>query len=304
MLRISLIIATYNRAEALVEALRSVVAQELPPEEWECVVVNNNSQDDTSERFAAFAAAHPRANLRIVTETRQGLSHARNRGIAESRAPYLAIIDDDERIDPQFLSAYAALFDSRPDAASAGGPIVPEYPEGRPTWMSRYTERPIANPIDLGRRIRRFPRGRIPGGGNMALRRSVVARCGGFDPALGRTGERLIGGEESDLFERLAAAGERCYYVPTAVMHHIIPARKASTEYLAALGFQIGRTQRLRAEKSGRTGALLLREAMKWGATLLLSAGFLCGGTPSKARALLLLRRRITQGILHRRQER
>lgn len=303
MLRISLIIATYNRAEALIEALRSVVAQELPADEWECVVVNNNSQDDTFARFATFAAEHPAANLRIVTETRQGLSHARNRGIAESRAPYLAIIDDDERIDTRFLSSYVALFDTRPDAASAGGAIVAEYPEGRPEWMSRYTERPIANPIDLGDRIRLFPRGRIPGGGNMALRRSIVARYGGFDPSLGRTGERLIGGEESDLFGRLAAAGERCYYVPTAVMHHIIPARKASKDYLAALGFQIGRTQRLRAEKSGRTGALLLGEAVKWGATLLLAIGFFCGSSPSKARALLLLRRRITQGILYRGQE-
>ena len=213
MIRLSLIIATYNRSAALVEALRSVVRQDFPAAEWECIVVNNNSQDDTLARFEAFATEHPAINLRIVTETRQGLSHARNRGIDESRGEYIAIIDDDERINEQFISSYVALFDAYPDAASAGGPIIPEYPAGCPAWMSSYTERPIANPIDLGRKIRPFPKGRIPGGGNMALRRSTVQRYGAFDPSLGRTGEQLIGGEESDLFQRLADAGERCYYV-------------------------------------------------------------------------------------------
>ena len=53
MLRLSLIIATYNRAACLVETLRSVAEQDAPRDEWECVVVNNNSADDTSERFAA-----------------------------------------------------------------------------------------------------------------------------------------------------------------------------------------------------------------------------------------------------------
>ena len=167
MIRLSLIIATYNRSAALVEALRSVVRQDFPAAEWECIVVNNNSQDDTLARFETFATEHPAINLRIVTETRQGLSHARNRGIDESRGEYIAIIDDDERINEQFISSYVALFDAYPDAASAGGPIIPEYPAGRPAWMSSYTERPIANPIDLGRKIRPFPKGRIPGGGNM-----------------------------------------------------------------------------------------------------------------------------------------
>ena len=297
MIRLSLIIATYNRSAALVEALRSVVRQDFPAAEWECIVVNKNSQDDTLARFEAFATEHPAINLRIVTETRQGLSHARNRGIDESRGEYIAIIDDDERINEQFISSYVALFDAYPDAASAGGPIIPEYPAGRPAWMSSYTERPIANPIDLGRKIRPFPKGRIPGGGNMALRRSTVQRYGAFDPSLGRTGEQLIGGEESDLFQRLADAGERCYYVPTAIMWHIIPPRKISREYFESLCYQVGRTQRLRAGMRGQTVRLLSGEAVKWGATLLLALGFLLRFSVPKARYLLLMRRQITRGI-------
>ena len=174
MPRLSLIVATYNRAEQLLTTLRSVAAQTAPTAEWECVVVDNNSTDDTAARFEEFLSAHPGLPLRRVSETRQGLSWARNRGIAETTGDIVAIIDDDERIVPEFIAAYIAFFDAHPSVASAGGPIVAEYPAGRPAWMSRYTERPIANPIDLGPTPRPFPRGRIPGGGNMALRRTAL----------------------------------------------------------------------------------------------------------------------------------
>ena len=214
MLRLSLIIATYNRAACLVETLRSVAEQDAPRDEWECVVVNNNSADDTSERFAAFAADHAGLNLRMVDEHNQGLSYARNRGIRESTGEYIAIIDDDERIAPEFISAYISLFDEVPRAVAAGGPIVAEYVEERPSWMSRYTERLIANTLYLGDSVRPFPDDRIPGGGNMALRRSAVKRYGVFDISLGRVGTSLAGGEESDLFERLRLADAAYYYAP------------------------------------------------------------------------------------------
>ncbi len=293
MIRLSLIIATYNRARPLLEALESVVAQDAPPALWECVVVNNNSQDDTEARFADFAARHPAFALRMVREPRQGLSHARNCGIAAARGEYLAIIDDDERINPGFVAAYIRFFDTHPDAVAAGGRIIPEYPAGRPAWMSRYVERPVANPLDLGDRVCLFPAGRIPGGGNMALRRTAVERCGGFDPALGRVGGRLIGGEESDLFARLARAGERCWYVPDAVMWHIIPPEKLTDDYLARLAYNVGVSQQLRARRDGRYAAAVVREGGKWCATLVLA----CTMRPCRAVRLLRMRYRIACGL-------
>lgn len=296
MIRISLVIATYNRSRQLAETLSSVVVQDLAPGEWECIVVNNNSRDDTEERFARLAGAHPGLNLRMVRETRQGLSPARNRGLAEARGAVVAIIDDDERICPGFLRAYAEFFEARPDAVAAGGPIVAEYPAGRPAWLSRHVERPIANPMDFGPRIRPFPARRIPGGGNMALRRTATERYGGFDPALGRRGETLTGGEESDLFARLRRGGETLWYLPGAVMHHIIPAEKLTDDYLRRLFLQIGATQRQRARAGGGLGRALLAEGLKWGATLLLCLTL----RPAQSRRLLAMRRGITRGLLGR----
>lgn len=302
MIRISLIIATYNRSAALLQALESVVAQSLNGSEWECVVVNNHSTDDTTELFHAFAARYPELNLRLVEEPKQGLSHARNCGIQAARGEILAFIDDDERINKEFLEAYLDLFEHYPSCRAAGGRVIAAYEEApRPAWMSPLTEQPIANPMHWGEQIRPFPRRRIPAGGNMALRREIFERYGLFNPALGRKGEQLIGGEESDLFERLRHGGEEILYQPQAVMWHLIPARKLTFDYLDALSHQVGVSQRARAELSGSLTHLYLAEAIKWGATLLLSFGYLLTLHPAKARALCRMRYGISRGLFNSR---
>ena len=179
MIRISLVIPTHNRAAQLVAALESVVRQDLPRDEWECVVVSNNSTDDTEARFAAFAAAHPGCGLRLVAEEGPGVSYARNRGLREAQAPLVAFIDDDERVN-EGVSARLSRILRNPSRGRRGrGRIVAEYPAGRPAWMSKYVEMPIANPMDFGERVRPFPAGRVPGGGNMAFRRAGLAGYGG-----------------------------------------------------------------------------------------------------------------------------
>ena len=294
MIRLSLIIPTHNRSERLIAALESVIRQDLPAADWECVVVSNNSTDDTVARFGDFAARYPGLNLRLVTEDGPGVSYARNRGIAETSAPLLVFIDDDERINPGFLRAYADFFDAHPDAVVAGGRIIAEYVTGRPAWLSKYTEMPIANPMDFGDAVRPFPAGRVPGGGNMAFRRSAALRYGGFDPSLGRVGRMLIGGEENDFFERLMRGGETCGYVPGAVMWHIIPPEKLTESYFRRLCYNVGVSQRLRAGMYRRYPKTLLFESLKWGATLLLSLTM----APRKSLWLIRMRYEISRGLL------
>lgn len=296
MIRLSLVIATYNRAEQLMITLSSVAAQSKASAQWECIVVDNNSMDDTKKRAEAFIAEHPNLNIRYHFEQKQGLSHARNAGIEQAQGDIIAFIDDDERIVPDFISAYIKLFDSHPNAMAAGGKIIAEYPTGRPRWMSHYTERPIANPMDFGDYVRAFPKGRIPGGGNMAMRRDVFTQIGLFNTSLGRTGKSLIGGEESDLFERIAAAGMECYYTPRAVMYHIIPTEKLTESYFERLCYNTGVSQRTRAEIHHRKMRLYIGEAAKWCATLLLCLLH----TPAQSRYLIKMRANISKGILHR----
>ena len=296
MIRLSLVIPTHNRSAQLIEALRSVVRQTLDPAAWECVVVDNASTDDTAARFEAFAAEHPQFGLRRVFEPEPGVSHARNRGLHEARAEWTVWIDDDERVNEGFLAAYLAFFDGHPEATVAGGRIIAEYVMARPRWMSKFTEMPIANPMDFGSAIRPFPRGRVPGGGNMALRRSTALAYGGFDASLGRVGRELIGGEENDLFERMLRGGETIWYVPDAVMWHIIPPEKLTLSYFRRLCCNVGRSQRLRAAIHGRRLKARLLEVLKWGATLLLCLTM----RPVQARWLLRMRWQISKGLFSR----
>lgn len=273
--------------------LASVANQSAEAASWECIVVDNNSKDNTVQRVEEFQKNHPSLNIIYHFESNQGLSHARNAGIERSQGDIVAFIDDDERIVPDFISAYIELFDNHADAMSAGGKIIAEYPTGRPQWMSRYTEQPIANPMDYGDKIRLFPKGKIPGGGNMAMRRDIFNNIGLFDTSLGRTGKKLIGGEESDLFERMAKANMACYYVPRAVMYHIIPAEKLCDDYFDRLSYNIGVSQYTRATIHNRTTALYLGEALKWCATLVLCLIH----RPIQSQYLLRMRTNITRGI-------
>ena len=105
MIEISLIVATYKRAEQLLVTLSSVAAQQTAPQRWECIIVDNNSTDDTRQRAASFIAEHPDLNIRYHFEPQQGLSHARNAGIAIAQGDIIAFVDDDERIEQGFFDA-------------------------------------------------------------------------------------------------------------------------------------------------------------------------------------------------------
>ena len=299
MPKLSVIIATYNRAGQLSVALESLVSQTAPASQWECIVVDNNSTDNTRQTVESFIADHPSLNISVVTETSQGLSYARNRGIAESKGECIAIIDDDEYVNPQFIEAYIALFDNHPEYEAAGGRVIAQYPSGvRPEPVSPYIERALANPMHFGPDVREFPAGKIPAGGNMAFRRDTLLRFGSFETSLGRTGKQLTGGEESDLFERMKNAGIKFIYVPDAIIWHVIPQSKLTLDYLRRLAFGTGRSQRRRAELHGRLCRLYAAECIKWCATLLFAVWYLVTLHPSRAKWLLVMRYNISRGII------
>ncbi len=300
-MRLSLIVATYNRADRLQPMLLSLLNQSALAEVWEAIIVNNNSSDNTIEVVENFIATHNCVNISLVTEREQGLSHARNCGIESSKSPLIAIIDDDEQIESTYIQSYIDFFDTHANVAAAGGAIIAKYEGERPSWLSHFVEIPIANPIGESSVAHPFPSNKIPGGGNMAIRRSVIERYGAFDPALGRTGERLIGGEESNLFDRLRRGGEQVWFVPRAAIYHNIGAEKLERSYLNRLWYNIGVSQRLRSRIEGVSGFhLVVREALKWGVTLSLSLFYLLTFRPSKGLYLILMRFNISRGILSR----
>lgn len=298
-MELSIVIATYNNALSLERTLKSVAAQDADKSLWECVVVNNGSTDDTAERAAAFAKAHSDINIRIVEELKQGLSHARNCGIAESKGQFIAFIDDDETINEGFVSAYIDLFRNH-GAFVGSGALKVRYDSSRPKWISFYTEKMIANPVDLGSEIITITSSVTPAGGNMAFNREVFNLYGNFDTNLGRKGGELFGGEENDLFDRIRDLGERIFYTPHAIAYHHIADKKLTPEYFDKLSYGVGVSKRLRAEKRDSLEELYNDEKAKRRYTLLLSLFYILTFRPQKASWLRRMRNGISKGIFEK----
>lgn len=298
-MKISLIIATYNRGESLRRTLECLVGQTLPAEQWQVVVVNNRSTDSTREVAERFAFDNADLNVEVVDEMRQGLSWARNCGIERSLGDWLIFVDDDVELAVDFLERYARFFDSSPDAMAAGGRIVPIFECEPPAWISHYTVQPVGSTIDLGKSIKPFPRSKFFIGANMAIRREAFAKCGVFDTGLGRMAEKLLGGEEKDLCLRIRAAGLSVYYVPIEV-RHIIPPRRLTDDYFDNVTYLIGVSERRRTQaySAAAYGRRLMAEAVKWCGTIVFAAGFALRLQPIKSRYLLRMRVNISRGLL------
>lgn len=206
---ISLIICSRNRSSSLRRCLEYVEHLESPGE-WELVVVNNGSTDDTAELLKAFRES---ASFRVVVveEPREGLGRARNAGIAAATGEILAFTDDDCYVSPDFLKQMLEVFkDNRI-----------EYMGGR---VLLYDNTDVAQTIRTEIRIRvveprSFIRAGELQGANMAVRKSLVDKIGTFDPEFG-AGSRFSSGEDADFQARASASGATGIYHPGPLVWH------------------------------------------------------------------------------------
>ena len=114
---VSVIVPCYKQAEYLTEAVESIIAQTYT--DWETIIVNDGSPDNTNVVAQRLIAAHPKRRIRLIHKSNGGLADARNAGIAAARGKYILPLDADDKIHPEFLAKTAALLDSSPKIAIA-----------------------------------------------------------------------------------------------------------------------------------------------------------------------------------------
>ena len=198
--RCSVIIPTHDRRETLLRCLASLLAQDLAPEAFEIVVVDDGSTDGTAAAVEGLAREAGRA-IRLVAQAHRGPSAARNAGAAVARADVLAFLDDDTIASPSWLDEGLRVLEEG-DADLAGVEGRTEIPSGEGGGpLARRTE---------NLRGRRFL------GCNLFFRREAFEEVGGFDERFGRIAFR----EDTDLAHRIQKAGGRIAWVPTAVVTH------------------------------------------------------------------------------------
>lgn len=234
-------LCTHNHADQLAQTLEALRRIDLPVARWELVIVDNGSTDDTA-RLLARQRWPASWTVRVVHEDRLGVANARNRALAEAAGEYLLFIDDDETPARDWLVAYEQLIrDKAPDAA--GGRIEVMFEDSRPSWITDELLGFLGR-LDHGSEALPLTNPRTPlYTGNFCVRCDVARVIGGFDPALGRRGDRNEGGEDVDFYRRLVDSEKVVWWFPGAVIYHRIRSAKLKRRYFLDLHFRQGRME-------------------------------------------------------------
>jgi glycosyltransferase involved in cell wall biosynthesis len=250
-MKVSVILCTYNRSQSLARALESVAASQMPETvDWEIVVVDNNSTDNTRPVVMEFCLRHS-DRIRYLFEAQQGLSNARNAGIREARGEIIAFMDDDLTVEPTWLRNLTASLQNG-TWVGAGGRVCPPKDFVQPDWLTLdggiMDSSGVLALFDAGAGTCKLER--PPFGANMAFRKSMFEKYGGFRTDLGRCGDSLIGNEDTEFGSRLLAADECLLYEPKAVVYHPVTKERLSKKYFLAWWFAYGRAM-LRQKGAG-----------------------------------------------------
>jgi glucosyl-dolichyl phosphate glucuronosyltransferase len=248
-MKIAVILCTYNRCRSLEKALDSIVASILPESvEWDVLVVDNNSHDETRKVAQEFCDRYP-GRFRYLFEPQQGKSHALNAAIRETGAEIVAFTDDDVLVEPEWLRNLTAPL-ANSSWAGAAGLIRLGKDFSPPRWLA------TSGAFNLGGSLVQFDQGEAQGqldtapfGANMAFRKTMFEKYGGFRTDLGPSGKGQIRNEDTEFGERLLAAGERLCYAPSAVVNHPVQDERLRKQYFRSYYFAHGRAT---ARQAGR----------------------------------------------------
>jgi glycosyltransferase involved in cell wall biosynthesis len=241
MVDLTVLIATYNRADLLKQTLESLCRLESPGCEWKLVVCDNNSTDLTGQIVQSFSRRLP---LAYVSEPRQGKNRALNTGLRVAEGELYAFTDDDVIVDSGWLLELWRGFTRWPAAAVLGGRIGLHWPEQTPGWL-RSIRREFQQTYyvlqDFGSDPGSYRQNEGPAGANMAVRSELFKQGLRFNEQIGPLGSGRIAGSEAELLSRLRDAGHQRIYVPSAVVHHVLRPEMVRRRWLRRRGYGHGR---------------------------------------------------------------
>lgn len=241
--KISIVVCTRNRGKPLREMMDSLVAMTVPDDlDWELVMIDNGSTDDTPQIIDSYAGQLPLIHVR---EDQAGLSFARNRGVATATGDYIVWTDDDVRVKPDWLTAYLRAFEEHPEAGYFGGRITPVFEGSSPDWLTQNMDK-LGNAFamrDLGEETRAFTQetGDNPFGANYAVRMADQRRHE-YPTYLGVSPKFRRVGEETAVLRAIKDEGSPGYWVPGAEVLHIIPESRQSLDYVSSYQKALGET--------------------------------------------------------------
>ncbi len=244
------IIPTYNRASMLASAIESILRQVSTGIDYELVVVDNNSDDDTRRVVESFMQRGE--NVRYLFEKEQGVSNARNTGILNTNAEILAFMDDDVIAQEDWISTIKRCFDQYPDILFLGGKVLPNWKTPPPAWLTTEHWSPLAI-VDYGNEpfFVDWNLQLCLVTANLAVRRSAFDRFGLFSPKLDRC-------EDHEFEFRILRSAGKGLYTPELIVAASVQNERLAKSYHRAWWSGRGRTlARIRAYEISEIGGSL-----------------------------------------------
>lgn len=241
MFKFSIIICCYNSADRLPPTLSALKALNLGKGlEIEIIIVDNNCEDDTAEVVTDFRSRGPSLTIKYVYEDRPGLSFARDCGFKHATGNVFVLVDDDNQLDPNYLTVLHSVFKAHPKVGIVGG--IGSLPDDQkvPDWFTRYQGRYALGPTNGGS----GPVDCVYGAG-MAIRREVLSglRKLNFQSHLtDRSGNSLSSGGDSELCFAARLLGWTIWRAADARFIHAIPDNRMTEDYLLRLTEGIGQS--------------------------------------------------------------
>jgi glucosyl-dolichyl phosphate glucuronosyltransferase len=226
---VSVIICAYTeeRWTELLKAIESIRRQSLPAREIILVIDHN-------------PALFERLNVHISDVTlvenshRQGLSGARNTGLALARGELIAFLDDDAIAEYDWLERLSNGCQSSPNVLGTGGIVLPLWVGKKPAWFPHEFYWVVG--CSYQEQFKTIKEVRNPYGGCTCIRREVFEAVGGFHEDIGRVGNNPLGGEETELCIRAKQHSPEKIFIcdPLALIHHHISPARARLSYFMA----------------------------------------------------------------------
>lgn len=275
---VDVLICTYRRPALLLKTLAGIERCAAAVGKVRAVVVDNDDQQ--SARDATLQWARDAAiDVTYLSQPVQNIALTRNMALDNATAPWIALIDDDEVPDTNWLSA---LLDAARqfEADVVFAPVIAEFDPGAPAWATQGT---------IFQR-RRFSTGTVIAlkearTGNVLLRRARLAQDAfRFDPALG-----LSGGEDSEFFSRLSAAQYRMVWCDEACVREWTPPSRTTLGWVLKRAFRVGSVEAFNRRRRGNvrdTGVSTLKFSIIFVQGLLLTALWALPSRPRCARAM------------------
>ncbi len=208
MIRVSIVIPTYNRIARLKQVIAAIERQTYPLENMEVIVVSDGCADGTDEYLTNIETP---LNLRFLVQQNSGPAAARNNGFRSARGEDVLFIDDDVVPSPQLVAEHMRLHAARPGLVVVGPMIAPPDFVHSPwvAWEQAMLEKQYA----AMRRGDWAPTARQFYTGNTSLPRQMLINSGGFD-------ERFRRAEDIELAYRLEKLGVEFFFSMEAVGYH------------------------------------------------------------------------------------